>query len=204
LMFLVLKVLLSGRLSKVNGRDIIKKYLGKDIPKRRSEKVKLRIIKKFTSQRGLSLIHFDVINSLPRKEHLWSRVPSISPKSYQTKAGKRMRRILISELKKDNRTQKVNNKIGNKEISIYILYKLVSKRKQRDIDNYTKNIIDGLHEGGLFNDDSQIKFHTSKIEYINVKDEKYSTSLEKPIIIVELFNESDKVISEFNNKFRNE
>jgi len=163
---------------------------------------KIDSLKKFVWKRGQSLIHKDVFNSIPKNKGLWCHVFSVFPASYQTKAGKRMQNIIIKELKNNPKTKKINEKIGKKDIEILILYKLVNKTIKRDIDNYTKNIIDSLRKGGLFEDDVQIKFCASKIEYIKINDEKYSRALEKAIVRIDFFNDRNKVCKEFDKIFK--
>lgn len=184
----------------MDGREIIKRYFGKTIPQRKNETTKLRTIKRAVSKRGLSLIHKEVLSKKP-KNCLWSYIPSISPKSYQTTSGKRMQKILISELKNKPITNAIAETIGDKDICIFILYCLVNTNKKRDLDNYTKNIIDGLHKSGLFKDDKQIKLLTSKFQYINVKDKTYPFALENPVIAIDFFNDNHKIVMAVNKFF---
>ena len=183
--------------------DIIKKiYPNIKIPKRRSEKQKLRSLKRSVSKRGLSLVHKDVIKSIPKDKGLWTHVTKASPASYGTKAGKKMQNIIIESLRKDLKTSEINKKIGEKDIEVLILYLFASKNKKRDIDNYNKNIIDALRKGGLFKDDRQIKFQASCIKFLKIKDKRYYRSIEKAIIRVDFLKPKNKLYQEFNKIFK--
>ena len=81
----------------------------------------------------------------------------------------------------------IKEKIGDNDIEIFLLYKLVGKTKKRDIDNYTKSIIDS-YKNILFNDDKQIRLLISKIDYLD--DRKYGASMEKVIIRLDYFGKS--------------
>ncbi len=189
---------------KGNGRLLLTKtFPNIKIPKRRSKKIKINILKRKVSSRGLSLIHKDSFNSCPIGKHLWWLMPEAHPASFQTKAGKRMRNIIIEKLKKSKNTKKIYKKIGNKPIQILIKYLLVNTNKNRDIDNYTKNIIDSLKEGGLFKDDNnkQVRFVASKVNYIKIIDKKYYSAYEKAVIILDFFNDKNKIIENFNSNF---
>ncbi len=163
----------------------------------------MRILRKANLKQGMSLLHKDVLKSFPKDKGLWCHVFSAFPVSYQNSiSGKKMQNIIVGELEKDSNTRIIREKIGEKDIEILILFKLVSKRK-RDVDNYTKNIIDSLKKCGLFKDDKQVKFCASKIEYLNVKDAKYYQALEKAIIRIDFFSEENKICKEFNQIFSN-
>lgn len=173
------------------------------IPKRRSEKVKMNILKKGVSSRGISIIHKDSFDSCPKGKHLWWLMPDAYPASFQTKAGKRMRKIIVDKLKKSKNTKSICEEIKNKPIQILIKYLLVNTHKDRDVDNYTKNIIDSLKEGGLFEDDNdrQVRFVASKVNYVKVTDKRYYRAYEKAIIIVDFFDEDNQIVKDFNSNF---
>ena len=184
----------------MNARELLQsKFPNIKIPKRRSEKVKSRLVKKFVNKRGISLIHKQSYESVPKKG-LLHKLFGASPASYQTKNGKRMQRLVIEELKSDPNTKKVCEKISNSPLQICILYTLVDIKKKRDIDNYTKNIIDSLRKGGLFKDDNnhQVKFIASKVEYLDIKDKSYYRASEKFIVFLDFFNDESNLIKEFN------
>jgi len=185
--------------------DLVKQeFPNVKIPKRRSEKVKMNLLKQGIASRGISMIHRDSFNSCPKGKHLWWSMPDAYPASFQTKAGKRMRKIIVDKLNKSKNTKVIREKIGDKPIQILIKYFLVNTNKKRDLDNYTKNIIDSLKEGGLFEDDNnrQIRFVSSKINYIEVMDKKYYRAYEKAVIILDFFDERTKIIEEFDSNFK--
>jgi len=185
----------------MNARTILMNIFGRKIPNRRSQKVKMKILRKNLSERGLSLVHKEVYDNMPKDGGLFCKKFSVSPASCQTSAGKKMRRMIVNKLINDLQTQKVKKQIGDKSIEILISYHLLKTKKRRDIDNYTKNVIDSLHKGGLFNDDSQVRFLCSKINYITVVDPKYYRALEAVTVRVDFFNEYNKVTKEFNKIF---
>lgn len=190
---------------KVNGIDLLKKaFPNLKIPKRRSDKVKMNVLKRGVASKGISMIHKDSFNSYPQGKHLWWLMPSAYPASFQTKAGKRMRKIIIEELRNSKNTKEIYKKIGNRPIQILIKYLLVKTKKKRDVDNYTKNIIDSLKESGLFEDDThqQVRFVASKINYIVVPNKKYLRALEKAVIIIDFFDESKEMVKEFDSNFK--
>jgi len=165
----------------------------------------MRILKKSVAKRGRSLIHKGVVKSLPKIKGIWPSgiIFDASPESFQTKTGKRMRNLIIEKLKSDNNTKNSCEAIGDKPLQILILYKLVNIKKKRDVDNYTKNIIDSLKQGGLFRDDNnhQVRFVASKIEYLDVEDKSYYRALEKFIVFLDYFNEKSPVVKDFNSIF---
>ena len=175
------------------------------VPKRRSEKVKLRVLKKAVVNRGQSLIHKDVPESLPKIKGIWPSgvIFDASPESFQTKTCNRMRKLIVEKLKSNDNTKKECERIGDKPLQLFILYKLVNIEKKRDIDNYTKNIIDSLRLGGLFSDDNnhQIRFIASKVDYLEVEDKSYYRGIEKFIIFLDFFNEQSLVVRDFNSIF---
>ena len=190
---------------KVNGRELLKMaFPHLKIPKRRSKKVKMNILKRGVASRRISIIHKDSFNSCPQGKHLWWLMPNAYPASFQTKAGKRMRKIIVEKLRKSKNTKKICETIGNKPIQILIKYLLINTKKDRDLDNYTKNIIDSLKEGGLFEDDNnrQVRFIASKVDYLEVSDKKYYRAYEKAIIIVDFFDDKNKIIEKFNLNFK--
>jgi len=169
--------------------------------KRARKRNKLDIIKKFVLERDTSVIHRNVLSSFPNDVGLWTKILKFCPFSYQTNAGRRVKRKLKLDIEHDPSTNEIKNKIGNKNIEIFILYKLVNKKTKRDIDNYNKNLIDCLKER-LFNDDKQIKFLASKVDYIPVRSKKYSRTLEKAIVRIDFLGKS-KVYYEFDRLFFN-
>lgn len=192
---------------KVNWRDLLKMVFPHlKIPQRRSEKVKMNILKRGVSLRGISIIHKDSFDSCPKGKHLWWLMPDAYPASFQTKAGKRMRKIIVDKLKKSKNTKLICEKIGDKPIQILIKYLLVNTNKDRDIDNYTKNIIDSLKEGGLFEDDNnrQVRFIASQVSYIEVTNKRYYRAYEKAIIILDFFYDKNRIVEEFNSNFKRE
>ena len=112
----------------------------------------------------------------------------------------------FTNIKKIKKTEVICEKIGGKPIQILIKYLLVNTNKDRDVDNYTKNIIDSLKEGGLFEDDNnrQVRFVSSKVNYIEVKDKRHYRAYEKAVIILDFFDEKNKIIEEFNSNFKRE
>lgn len=169
------------------------------IPKKRSERVKKNILKRFLLKRGLSLVHKDHLISMPQDEGIFTKAFHFYPASFQTEAGKRMRKGIINDLENNPNTKRIKDKIGKKDIEVLILYKLVSQKKKRDIDNYTKNLLDSL-KGYLFEDDCQVKFLASKIEYIKTKNKKYNKTLEKAIIRID-FMKNSELSTHFNKIF---
>jgi len=191
-----------GFIFKMKAEELLKKVFPNiNIPKRRSEKVKMRVLRRAVQKSGQSLVHKETLESMPKNKGLWCHAPPFSPSSFQSSKGKKMKEKLIEWLKTRKDTTSINQKIGGKDLEILILYKLVSKKK-RDIDNITKNIIDSLHRGGLFNDDKQVKFRADKVEFIEVKDATYSSAYEKAIIRIDFFNNKNKTINAFNNIFK--
>ena len=176
-----------------------KVFLDLKITKRRSEKVKKNILKRSVAKRGLSLVHEDHLKSMPKDEGIFTKAFRFHPASSQTEAGKRMRKGIITDLNKDQNTKQIKEKIGKKDIEVLILYKLVNIKKKRDIDNYTKNLIDSL-KGNLFEDDNQVKFLASKIEYIKIENKKYYQASEKAIIRID-FIEKSILSKEFSKNF---
>lgn len=176
-----------------------KVFLDLKITKRRSEKVKKNILKRSVAKRGLSLVHEDHLKSMPKDEGIFTKAFRFHPASSQTEAGKRMRKGIITDLNKDQNTKQIKEKIGKKDIEVLILYKLVNIKKKRDIDNYTKNLLDSL-KGYLFEDDCQVKFLASKIEYIKTKNKKYNKTLEKAIIRID-FMKNSELSTHFNKIF---
>lgn len=158
------------------------------------------IILRGVSKMGMSVIHRDVLDSLPKDKGLWCRALKFCPCSYQSKAGKRFRYAFQRDLELDSTTSKIKEMIKDQHVEVLILYKLVSKRTKRDIDNYTKNIIDSMKKL-LFDDDMQIKFLASKIEYIEYN-RKYSRGLEKAIVRIDFFEKSE-LCSDFDKVFSN-
>jgi Holliday junction resolvase RusA-like endonuclease len=194
-------------MKKINGRDLLKMaFPNIKIPKRRSERAKMNALRRGVSSRGISLIHKDSLDSCPKGKHLWWLMPNAYPASFQTKAGKRMRKIIVDKLKKSNNTKVICERIGDRPIQILIKYLLVNTDKDRDVDNYTKNIIDSLKEGGLFKDDNnrQVRFVASKVNYIEVKDRRYYRAYEKAVIILDFFDETKGLIKEFDSNFKRE
>lgn len=185
--------------------DLIKQqFPNVKIPKRRTGKSKMNALRRGVSSRGISLIHKDSFDSCPKGKHLYWLMPNAYPASFQTNAGKKMRRIIVDKLKKSKNTKTISEKIGEEPIQILIKYLLVNTKKDRNVDNYTKNIIDSLKEGGLFEDDNnrQVRFVASKVSYIEVKDKRYYRAYEKAIIILDFFDEKNKIVKDFNSNFK--
>ncbi|MBI2546574.1 RusA family crossover junction endodeoxyribonuclease [Candidatus Woesearchaeota archaeon] len=188
----------------MNARDILTERFGRKIPKRRSQKVKMKILRRGLQKKGLSLVSKDVHDCLPKKLGLYWRVFGAFPASFQTAAGRKMQVAMINELQGDPKVKAIKEYIGQKDVEVLLLYKMVKTRKIRDIDNFTKNIIDALRKGGLFQDDSQVKFYASKIEYMEVKDKRYYRAYEKVIVRVDLLNETNEPCKSFNAIFKGE
>ncbi|HLD55787.1 MAG TPA: hypothetical protein VJB35_06005 [Candidatus Nanoarchaeia archaeon] len=176
-------------------------FISKKIPIKRSPKKESEVIRKRARLSGISIIHQDCFKGCPKEKHLWWLMPQAFPASFQTKAGKRMRKIMVNDLKKNKNTKLICEKIGDEPIQILIVYYLVNTEKNRDVDNYTKNIIDSLKDGGLFTDDNnrQVRFVASKVNFINVTNYNYYRAFEKAIIIVDFFDEKSKIVSAFDS-----
>ena len=179
--------------------DILKeRFPTYKVPKRRSEEGKMRVLRRNLMARGQSLVHRKVYDKFPKERGLFCKKFSFWPSSYQTSAGKKMQNGIIENLKNNPKIKEIYNQIGSKAIEILLLYHLAKTKKRRDIDNYNKNIIDSLRKGGLFEDDSQVKFLASKIEYIEVKDTTYYRAWEAATVRVDLFNENNALCASFN------
>ena len=145
---------------------------------------------KFMSSRKESLLHKEVVDSLPYKDQgVFTIVSKYIPISYQGKLKKELLKKTRDDFQsKTNRLKEKINLIWKEEVEIIIIYKLGNKYSIVDIDNLNKYMIDSM-KGIFFEDDKQVKLLVGRKDKLN---ETYlqGKHVEKAIIRIELFNKS--------------
>lgn len=182
----------------MKGYEILEKKLGLKFKKTKRD-TKLDELRRYLYKRGMSLFHKETVKSYPKDRGIITVIPKYVPSSFQTKCGKRIKKRIQEEGKKNKLYAETKAKIGDKDLEVFLIYKLI-KSTRRDVDNYTKNIIDA-YKGILFEDDNQIKLLVSRIDYIN-EVKKYSRALEKVIIRIDFLGKSN-ITSELDKIFSN-